>query len=151
MTSSPPASPVIKQRRVSEPVVGWLLVGAAALMVISGPLPWATVLSFSVAGTVGAGKVTMFFGLLLAAFGVLIGTRHGRLWVSITGCVLAALATLIALSNMGNISSVARERRAELLGNSVSIGVGLWLTLAASLAALALSIVGIARRPAPKS
>lgn len=143
--------PAAPPPRLSEPLVGWLLLGAGVLLVIGAAMPWATVLTISVAGTVGGGKVTMFFGIVLAAFGLLIGLKQGRLWVSITACVLAALVVLIALGNMGNISSVARKSDELFLGNSVSIGSGLWLTLVMGLAALALSIVGIARRPVRKA
>jgi hypothetical protein len=142
---------VTRQRRVSEPVVGWLLLGVATLMIISATMPWATVLTFSVAGTVGGGKATLFFGLVFAAFGVLIGMRQGLVWVSITGCVLAVLVILIALGNMGDIANVARNQSVAVLGDSVSIGAGLWLTLVAGIAALTLSIIGIARRPVQNS
>ena len=113
---------------------------------IGAPMPWATVLTFSVAGTVGGGKATMFFGVVLAVFGLLIGLKQGRLWVSITACVLAALVVLVAIGNMGNITDVARKSADNFLGNTVSIGSGLWLTLVAGIAALVLSIIGIARR-----
>ncbi|PZS30603.1 MAG: hypothetical protein DLM58_13365 [Pseudonocardiales bacterium] len=137
-----------KQRRRTEPLIGWLLLGAGVLLVIAGLMPWATVLDISVAGTVGGGAVTLFFGLVIAAFGVVIGLRQGLLGFSITACVLAALAVLIALANMANIKSLTNDQQAVLLGNTVSIGIGLWLTLVASLAALTLSILGIVRRPA---
>ncbi|MDQ2749757.1 MAG: hypothetical protein ABI775_05705 [Pseudonocardiales bacterium] len=140
----PPQAPP----RRSAPLLGWLLLGAGVLLVIGAPMPWATVLSISVAGTVGGGKATMFFGVLIAAGGLLIGMKQGRLWVPITACVLAALVVLIALGNMGNISSVATKNEERFAGNTVSIGSGLWLTLVMGLAALGLSIVGIARRPA---
>ena len=132
--------------RVSEPLIGWLLLGAGVLLMIGAPMPWATVLTFSVAGTVGGGKATMFFGVVLAVFGLLIGLKQGRLWVSITACVLAALVVLVAIGNMGNITDVARKSADNFLGNTVSIGSGLWLTLVAGIAALVLSIIGIARR-----
>ncbi|MCA1645644.1 MAG: hypothetical protein ABR604_09370 [Jatrophihabitantaceae bacterium] len=139
-----------KQRHVSEPLVGWLLLGSGVLLMVSAAMPWATVLTYSVAGTVGGGKITLAFGLALAVFGVLIGVRQGLLWVSITSCVLALLAVLVALGNMANISSVASSRNLAFLGqDAVAIGAGLWLTLVASLAALTLSIIGIARRSVP--
>jgi hypothetical protein len=147
----PPAGygyPAAAPPRVSEPVIGWLLLGASVLLMIGAAMPWATVLTISVAGTVGGGKATMFFGIVLGVFGLLIGLKQGRLWVSITACVLAALVVLIALGNMGNISDVASKSANNFLGDTVSIGSGLYLTLVAGLAALILSIVGIARRPA---
>jgi len=48
------------QRRVSEPVIGWLLLAMAALTVISAVLPWAAVLGISIKGTVGDGKLSIF-------------------------------------------------------------------------------------------
>jgi len=138
--------PVAAQSRRSEPVIGWLLLASGVLLVIAGPMAWATVSTISVAGTVGGGKATLFFGLVLAVFGLLIGLKQGRLWVPITACVLAALVVLIALGNMSNIKDVARNNVDLFLGNSVSIGAGLWLTLVAGLAALTLSIIGIVRR-----
>jgi hypothetical protein len=149
--TQPYGYPAAPRPRLSEPVVGWLMLGAGVLLVIGAAMPWATVLTLSVAGTVGGGKATMFFGLVIAVFGLLIGLKQGRLWVSITACVLAALVVLIALGNMGNITSIARKSDELFLGATVSIGSGLWLTLVAGLAALAASIVGIARRPLQKT
>lgn len=71
--------------------------------------------------------------------------------MSITGCVLAVLVILIALGNMADIANVARNHSVAVLGDSVSIGAGLWLTLVAGIAALTLSIIGIARRPVQNS
>jgi hypothetical protein len=139
-----PAQP----RRVCEPILGWLLLAAGVLLVVSAALPWATALDISVAGTRGGGAVTGFFGLVLAGFGIVIGVRRGLLWVPITSCVLSALVTIIAVANMGSIANLAAEHRGELPANfHASIGVGLWLTLSAGLAVLGLSIAGMARRP----
>jgi hypothetical protein len=122
------------------------LLGAGVLLMIGAAMPWATVLTISVAGTVGAGKATMFFGLVLAGFGLLIGLKRGRLWVSITACVVAVFVVLTALGNTSNITDVAHNSGDRFLGNTVSIGSGLYLTLMAGIGALVLSIVGIARR-----
>jgi hypothetical protein len=139
--SAPPA------RRLSEPLVGWLLVGVAALTMIAAALPWATVLTISVAGTAADGRLTIGCGVILAGLGVLIGVGRGALWVSITACVIGTVVTLIALADVGSVSSIARHGTAAFLADEdVSVGGGLWLTVLAGFAALALSIVAMARR-----
>jgi hypothetical protein len=134
--------------RLTEPIVGWLLLGAGILLVVAAAMPWATALDISVAGTKGGGVLTGFFGLVLAGFGVVIGVRQGLLWVPITSCVLASLVTIIALANMSSISTLADDDVTLPVDVHVRIGSGLWLTLVAGLAVLVLSIIGMVRRPA---
>jgi hypothetical protein len=136
-------------RRLSEPLVGWLLVGVGALTMVAAALPWATVLGISVAGTVADGQLSMVCGAILAGLGVVIGLGQGALWVSITACVFGIFVALIGLLDVGSVGSFARHGSAEFLNrDEVSVGGGLWLTLIAGFAAVALSIVGMVRRPA---
>lgn len=140
--------PLAPPPRLSEPVVGWLLLGAGALTMVAAALPWASVLGTSIAGTRGDGKISLFCGAVIAILGVLIGLRQGRVWVSITACVFAVFVALIGLADIGNVSSVADGSVTAILGDdAVTVGAGLWVTLVAGLAGIAVSIVGIARRP----
>ena len=134
--------PAAPRRRLAEPVIGWLLLGVSVLTAVSAALPWARVLGISVAGTRGDGEITIFCAAVLAVLGILIGLGQGRLWVLITACVFAAFVTLVGLADIGNVSRIANDANRTVFGkDAVSVGAGLWLTLVAGLAALALSVV----------
>ena len=114
---------------------------AALLVMIGSFLPWATVDtwigSFSANGTEGDGVITLLLGV---AAGVLIG-----LWkrpLVIVAAVVAGLAALIAAANLIDLG-----RSMDGMGGLADItpGIGLILTLLASLAAVALAVVGQAQ------
>lgn len=131
--------------RVSAPVLGWVLLGVGALMLLAAILPWATAGSLSLAGTAGDGAITLFFAIAIGAIGLVIGLRQGRLWASIVACVLGALTTITALVDIGNVSTRANDFN-DSLGLDVSVGSGLWLTLVTGVAATGLSVAAIVRR-----
>jgi hypothetical protein len=91
------------------------------------------------------GKITVVFGALLLIGGILIVLKQGRIWVAITGTVLAAILVLIALADIGDVS----DKSKQLSGfGHLDVGVGLVIVLVGAIVALAFSIVGICvRRP----
>jgi hypothetical protein len=91
------------------------------------------------------GKITVVFGALLLIGGILIVLKQGRIWVAITGTVLAAILALIALADIGDVSD--KSKQFSGFGH-LDVGVGLVIVLVGAIVALAFSIVGICvRRP----
>lgn len=131
---------------VSEPLLGWLLLVAAAVAAIAAVLPWATVFAQSFPGTDGDGVLVIICAIVLATCAVVIGLHNGRLWASITACVLSVLITLIGLIDLADVSNVVRSVEHGFLSGSVSVGAGLWLTVVSGLAAVGLSVAAIVRR-----
>lgn len=133
----PPASAT---SRVSNPVVGWVLLGAGVMLALGAFLPWVTAFggALSKNGLDGGsdGIITLVLGLGVAAIGFTIGMRHGLLWAPITAAVLSALAGLTAVVDMNDVSGRA----------GVEVGSGLWVTAVAAFAALILAIVAMAVR-----
>jgi hypothetical protein len=130
--------------RVSAPVLGWVLLGVGALMLVAATLPWASAGSLSLAGTEGDGAITLFFAIVIGAAGGVIGLRQGRLWASILACALGALTTITAIVDISNVSNQATEFDDSLA--QVSVGSGLWLTLLSGVAATGVSVAAIVRR-----
>lgn len=114
---------------------------AAVFVVIGSVLPWATVEtwigSFSASGVEGDGVLTLILGI---AAGVLIGLWKRPLVIIGAGVAgLAALITLIDLINLGRVIG-------DMAGlGSIKPGFGIILTLLASLAAVALAVLGQAQ------
>jgi hypothetical protein len=102
-----------------------VLVGAAAIMLIGSVTPWATVLGglVSAAGTVGDGIITLVASLAVAAAGVPIALKRGRLWAPIIALAAGLIAVLTTFIDIHNL--VARP--------FVQVGYGLWLTTVAAL------------------
>lgn len=136
--------------RVARTVLGWPLISSGALVAVAAFLPWATTSHGSLAGTEGDGAITFFFGLLIVVMGLLIKMRQGRRWVPIVAVVVAGLTTLAGITDAANVARFSADfAHSEL---SVSVGFGLWLTLAAALVAVGLSVVAIIRRvPQPEA
>jgi hypothetical protein len=141
-----PPPPLARQPLVSDPLLGWLLLAAAALAAVAAVLPWATVFTRSFPGTDGDGVLVILCAIVLAACALVIGLGYGRLWASITACVFAVFITLIGLVDLANVSNVVRSIDAGFLSGSVSVGAGLWLTTAVGMVAMGLSITAIVRR-----
>lgn len=131
-------------RRVSDPPLGWLTVGAALLAVLAGVLPWATVFGVSVYAAGGDGGLVIGCAVVAGACGFVIGLGHGRLWASITATVFGLLIGLIGLIDTVNVNSVAS--RADIPPGIASVGAGLWLTIVAGLLITGLGAVAIVRR-----
>jgi hypothetical protein len=111
---------------------------AAVMVALGALLPWATVSSLfgsiSVSGTDGDGVFTLLCGI---AIGVMFG-----LWkrpALIVAVVLAGISALVGIIDLVDIGRTAGE-----LGGLVdaSPGIGLFLTVLASIAALVLGVLG---------
>jgi hypothetical protein len=111
---------------------------AAVMLVLGALLPWATVStvfgSMSASGTDGDGVITLLCGI---AIGVMFG-----LWkrpAVIVAAVLAGIALLVGIIDLVDIGRTSAD-----FGGFVdaSPGIGLFLTVLASIAALVLGVVG---------
>ncbi|HZY75680.1 MAG TPA: hypothetical protein VFE40_05115 [Jatrophihabitantaceae bacterium] len=131
-------------RRVSDPVLGWLTVGAALLAVLGGVLPWATVFGVSVYSSGGDGALVIGCAVIAGACGIAIGLARGRLWASITVTVFGLLIGLIGLVDTVNVNAIASN--ADVPPGIASVGAGLWLTIVAGLLITGLGAVAIVRR-----
>jgi hypothetical protein len=117
--------------------------GVAALggvvAIIAAFLTWVSAsdgaLSISVKGTDGGrdGNITLVLGIAVAIVAGLLAWRT-ILGLSIGTMVLGALIAIVAIID---ISDPDGDSDLKSLGVDVSIGVGLWLTLAAGIAVLA--------------
>jgi hypothetical protein len=148
------AYPTPNAPRLSVVWTGWLLALSGLAATIGSFLTWIHAVAagatqdFSGISGDRDGKITVVFGVLLLAGGVLIVIKQGRMWVSITGIVLAAILAIIALADVGDISD--KSKRLAGFGR-LDVGVGLVLVLLGALVALAFSIVALCvRRPAEK-
>lgn len=130
--------------RRSDPRAGWVLAGAGLLLAVAAALPWATTSERSIAGTEGDGAITLVIGVLIVGLAVMIARGQGRLWVGVTAGVLSALTTLTAAVDINNVAHFSTDFADSAL--AVSVGLGLWLTMAAALVAVAASVVAIIRR-----
>jgi hypothetical protein len=134
---------------------GLLLTAAGLLVAIGSFLTWETILAtlggpaqtIDIAGTSGQrdGKITVFVGALMLAMGLLIVVRQGRLWVSIAGVVLSAVAAVVAVAEIRDVNSTGKTVSSIGAGH-VDVGPGLYLVLAAAAVGLAASITALCVR-----
>ena len=126
-----------------------LLAGAAAV-IVGAFLSWASVdfqgESISKAGTDGDGVITVVFGIAAAVLGFLALGATRRRWHAITALVLSALVAIIAVIDIADIKSRFGDDTSGL-DVEVSIGIGLWLTLAGGLAAAVGAVLVLTRTP----
>ena len=113
-------------------------IGAGVLVVLGSLLAWATVsagiINASAAGTDGDGKATLIFGLVAIA-AVVIFIKVRSVWLLIAAGVAFLVCLGISIYDTINVSSTH-------VGNSViqahvSVGIGLWLCLIASILGVA--------------
>lgn len=121
-TSPPPPPSATPVRTTGEKLV----LGGAVGLVIGAFLPWATVGPFDVAGTDGDGVLTLLIGLVVAALAW--SRKAPRLIIA-----LIVLAVVIGLYDLVDVGRVAGGDE-ELF--DVSIGIGLIITVAASIVAV---------------
>jgi len=127
------------------PASGMLLAGAA-VTVLGSVLPWATVEagfeSEQVNGTDGDGVLTIILAIAALAFGIpgLLKRSKGLL---ITALVATILIVVIALADIGDVSSVAEEVG---FGVEATVGVGLWLVLVGGIVAMIGAIMAVRNR-----
>jgi hypothetical protein len=135
------------------PAGAWVLLGAGLGAVLGALLPWvrASVGPITVerVGTDVDGASTLFLGVVLGAvalLGALIRKAPTRrLALGVAALVVAALLVLIAVLRIADVASSADDIG---LGGivDVSIGSGLWLTLAAGLAGILGGVLLVLRR-----
>jgi hypothetical protein len=135
--------------RLVPPVLGWALIAAAVVTAVGSALPWTTSFGglFTQPGTSGDGRLTLTCAVLLAAGGLLIGLRQGRIWIPVVAVVLSGLVCLVALIDILDVSD-----RNDSFDTVVNIGSGLWVTLVGGLLTLGVSIAAMAAcrsRPGP--
>jgi hypothetical protein len=129
---------------------GIVLLAGAAAVIVAAFLPWASVdflgESISKAGTDGDGVITVVFGIAAAVFGFLALGAARRRWHAITALVLAALVVIIAVIDIADIKSRFGDGTSGI-DVEVTIGIGLWLTLAGGLAAAVGAVLVLTRTP----
>ena len=127
-----------------------VIVGSSALLMLGSLLPWTvwdsgygTVTSY---GWKAGGPTTLFLGLVVLALAIPIGRSCPRVGWPIGAMCLFVVALFVSGNHIAKVPSPAPH------GGTFSVGVGVWLCLAASITgALAslfvwrlLSAVGIA-------
>lgn len=133
-------------------LLGWAIAGLGALTFVFAFLPWVTVGNLSVSGVGGDavggakdGVITLVLGLVCVAAGGVRGLSRQRgglqLAVAIVALVMGIFISLTALIDIGDVSG---QPSAGFF--VVSVGSGLYLTLAAGLALVAVSIAAIVKR-----
>lgn len=146
--STPAAAPLSSAARA----LGWVIAGLGALTFLFAFLPWVTVGELSVSGvggnSVGGAKdgvITLVLGLVCVAVGGVRGLSRRRgglqLAMAIVALVMGVLIALTALVDIGDVSD-----RPSAGFFVVSVGSGLYLTLAAGLALVAVSIAAVIKR-----
>lgn len=148
-SSAPPAAPGapsgsggmsgLAAKGITPTILGMLV--AAVLIVIGSVLPWATIdlgfISQSIGGLDGDGGITLVLALVA---GVLAYFSKGRkIGFAIGAVVAAAISALIAVIDIADVSSLGGGGDLGI-DSGISVGIGLWLVLIASLAAVGAGI-----------
>lgn len=124
-----------RRKALKDEVRPWVIASAAAIA-LGSLMPWASVTtafgSISVAGTEGDGVLTLAAGIIAAVLGAL-RKRFGLL-------IVLVLTVAIAGYDVINVSRQVDEVSTEFA--RASVGWGLWLVLAASIAGLILALTG---------
>ena len=124
-----------RRKALKDEVRPWVIASAAAIA-LGSLMPWASVTtafgSISVAGTEGDGVLTLAAGIIAAVLGAL-RKRFGLL-------IVLVLTVAIAGYDVINVSRQVDEVSTEFA--RASVGWGLWLVLAASVAGLILAFTG---------
>jgi hypothetical protein len=142
-------------------MIGWLLAATAIVAAVAAFLTWGTIEalgeSYDVNGVTGSdlpgddeatdGIITLVFAIAVLGFGVVRAFGPLSLTAGIIGTVLGALISLVAIVDIADFQDKKDEARA-ISGGAVdaSIGIGLWLTLAAGAAMLIVGVAGIVKR-----
>jgi hypothetical protein len=143
-------------------MLGWVLAGTALVVGIAAFLTWGTVelggQSFDINGVSGSdvpgddeakdGIITLIFAIPVLGFGVVRAFGSLSLTAGIIGTVMGALIALIAVIDIVDI----QDKKDELGsvpgagGIDVSVGIGLWLTLAGGIAMTLVGVAAIVKR-----
>jgi hypothetical protein len=136
------------------PVGAWVLLGAGLAAVLGALLPWvrasAGFITVERAGTDVDGAITLFLGVVLGALALLalvIGSYRARgLALGVAAIVVAALVLLIAIVDIADVNDKAVDIEAGGINIEVTVGSGLWLTLAAGLVGILGGVLLLVRR-----
>ncbi|MFN8121366.1 MAG: hypothetical protein U0237_02945 [Thermoleophilia bacterium] len=120
-----------------------LALGASAALAVGAFLPWVVAGPLQKSGVDDGsdGVITLILALAAAAV-VLLAARSGRLWGWVTVLVLGVIATVTCVADVMDV----RDTTVPLF--KVSVGGGLWLSLAASVALAGLAVAAMVRRVA---
>ena len=128
-----------------------MVFGGAAFVVVGSLLPWvkaeAGLFSVTKNGIDGDGVLTLLLAVALGLVFLLGRNAKAVAWLVI---VLAALVLAIAIYDTVDVSNKADElgsRSSALFHVTASVGVGLWLTLAAGAVALVGGIMALNHAP----
>jgi len=129
-----------------EPGMGSLGAGRMAglagsvLVVLGALLPWASVLGMSVSGTDGDGMITLVIAVLAGLF---LFIKKIPIWIPlILGVVVCGIGGYDMYSMLSSTSGPDMAAAEELLGDlSVSIGIGLYLTILGGLGVIVGSVM----------
>ncbi len=141
---------------MAKPFCWWAL-ASAALMVVGGFGPWASVLEvLTVSGTDGGDGWFLIFGGVIAA-GLLIVrfvTESRRIWFLVVSLVLALLCVLVSIVDLADIAGLAEGEGGIDLSEAVSAEWGLYLSLLSSIslaaACIAWLVAGRGQAPVPQ-
>lgn len=143
-----PAAPA--KRRVNK-TVAILAVVAAAIAAIGSVLPWAKAESdFGSASNNGLdvdGKLTIVLAIAIGAMLVVAATR-GAVWPAITGIPVFALIALIGVIDVADVNNRGNDF-GGFGGLDITVGIGLWIVLAAGIAGTIISIIALTTRSSP--
>ena len=131
-----------------------------AVAAVGSVLPWATVDTsgfgdyglgdISQDGLDADGKITIVLALIAAGF-LIAAIVTKRLWTVITTTSIFAVTALIAVADIADVKSRFNELDGLSFGFEVSVGIGLWVLLLASIAGAIVSFIAIFARPHPNS
>jgi peptidoglycan/LPS O-acetylase OafA/YrhL len=140
---SPAAAPAAAQPAGPLPSLWWGAPAATALLVLGAIGPWATIdiaalgqsASTSKGGLDSDGVLTLVLALIAGGLLGLWRAQRAR-WQPIVAAVLGALAALIAIIDIGEVSGTDTG-----LGGAadVSVGWGLWVTLVGAIVLIVVS------------
>lgn len=138
----------VEQPPVSAPIFGWLLILAALLAVLGAVLPWASTFGLDVPGTDGGGRVVIACAVVVVVCGLVIGLGRGQLWASASALAVGMLIGLIGLLNVAALGNLVIGANLPPLA-PVTVGSGLWVTIASALLITGLSAIAVVTRRPP--
>src|SRR4051794_7514136 len=135
-----PMTPMLKR----QPPVFWWAVASFLLMVIGGFGPWATAFGVAdISGTHGDGWFLIIGGVAGAGLVMVHATRSpAKRWQPIVAALVGAACTVVAIIDLSDVSSIGDTP----LGDLVDPAWGLYVSLLASVSALAASAAIAATR-----
>ena len=158
----PPGSyPSIVERppRPKSPTGSLLLIGGAALFIAAAYMPWYKGDGYTLTGMddfakdlgtdtfESPGKAWVVFGVIVAGLGIAAFFAGRQIALAIVTLVMAALSTLVSFIGVGAAND--QKDFDELYTSAGTTGIGPVLGIVGMLAALAGSIVVLAKRRAP--